>query len=694
MTSTKQALMMARLRVVLLWAVPLLPVAVVRAQESPRVRTDVPVQRVMLFSSGVGYFEHAGRVRDEVATELRFKTSQINDILKSLVIQDQDGGKIGAITYASQDPLEKTLRSFQVDITQNPSLAELLNQLRGARVTVVMPTERISGTVLGVETRYRNEASGQPIATTAVAVLNLLSGASIRSLALPSVSSFSLDDPALQDELRRALLALSQARDQDKKPVTINFSGVGDRRVRIGYVVETPIWKTSYRLLLDKTASRIQGWAIVENQTESDWNGVALSLVSGRPISFSMDLYQPLYATRPVVTQELFEGLRPQVYESGIAERRVREGSGSTSPSRDVSGRGVAGGVSKEPERAMSSLSLNAVVVSNPPLIESVASAARMGELFQYTVNNVSLARQKSAMLPIVADSITAERVSIFNASVLPNHPLNGVRVTNTTGKHLLQGPVTVLDEGGYAGDAQIDNLPPGQQRLLSYGIDLDVRVNAGISSQNSVVLTGRIARGLLFVDQKNVSVREYHVDNRSGKAKVLITEHPITAGASLVGTQKPVETTDSTYRFQSTVAANAVIVLTVREEQVWTQSMSIVSTDLMQLEVFARGDAIPRAVRDAILKVASLKAAISQTDRQIAEQVKQQSDIGQEQIRLRENMKTVVPNSEYYQRLLEKLNAQESVIESLQRVRGDLQLKRESQQREFDAFVSTLEVG
>ena len=692
MTSTKHALRMVCLRVVLAWAAPLFAVSGARAQEPPRVRTDVPVQRVMLFSSGVGYFEHAGRVRDDVATELRFKTSQINDILKSLVIQDQDGGKIGAITYASQDPIEKTLRSFQVDITQNPSIAELLNQLRGARVTVVTPTERVSGTVLGVETRYRSEASGEPIATTAVAVLNLLNGASVRSLALPSVSSFSLDDPALQDELRRALLALSQARDQDKKPVTINFAGVGDRRVRIGYVVETPIWKTSYRLLLDKTASRIQGWAIVENQTESDWNGVALSLVSGRPISFSMDLYQPLYATRPVVTQELFEGLRPQVYESGIDQRRAREG--STSPSRDFSGRGVAGGVAKGPERAMSQMALDAVTVSNLPLVESVASSARMGELFQYTVSNVSLARQKSAMLPIVADSITAERVSIFNASVLPNHPLNGVRVTNTTGKHLLQGPVTVLDEGGYAGDAQIDNLPPGQQRLLSFGIDLDLRVNAGISSRNSVVLTGRIARGLLFVDQKNVSVREYQVDNRSGKAKVLITEHPITAGASLVDTQKPVETTDSTYRFQTTVAANAVTVLKVREEQVWTQSISIVSSDLMQLEAFARGNAIPQTVRDAILKIASLKAAMSQTDRQIAEQVKQQNDIGQEQVRLRENMKTVVQNSEYYQRLLEKLNAQESLIESLQRSRAELQLKREGQQREFDAFVSALEVG
>src|SRR5215475_3492051 len=94
---------------------------------------SVPVTKVMLFSSGVGYFEHAGTVRGDVSTELRFKASQINDILKSLVLQDQDGGRIGVITYPSQDPIGKTLRSFQVDITKNPSLADLLNQLRGAR---------------------------------------------------------------------------------------------------------------------------------------------------------------------------------------------------------------------------------------------------------------------------------------------------------------------------------------------------------------------------------------------------------------------------------------------------------------------------------------------------------------------------------------------------------------------------------
>jgi hypothetical protein len=94
----------------------------------------VPVAQVVLFSSGVGYFEHAGTVQGDAQTELRFKTEQINDILKSLLVQDLDGGKVTTITYPSQDPVERTLASFQVNISGNPPLAELLNQLRGAQV--------------------------------------------------------------------------------------------------------------------------------------------------------------------------------------------------------------------------------------------------------------------------------------------------------------------------------------------------------------------------------------------------------------------------------------------------------------------------------------------------------------------------------------------------------------------------------
>src|SRR5205814_7408886 len=98
--------------------------------------------------------------------------------------------------------------------------------------------------------------------------------------------------------------------------------------VRIGYVVETPIWKTSYRLVLpgegadaagNKDKPKLLGWAIVENQTDNDWSNVQLSLVSGRPISFIQDLYRPLYVPRPVVQPELYASLRPQTYDAGMA---------------------------------------------------------------------------------------------------------------------------------------------------------------------------------------------------------------------------------------------------------------------------------------------------------------------------------------------------------------------------------------
>lgn len=662
--------------------------------------TDIPVTRVVLFSSGVGYFEHAGTVRGTSATELRFKTSQINDILKSLVLQDQDGGRVGAITYPSQDPLAKTLKSFQVDIARNPTLAELLNQLRGAKVTIQAQAEKLTGTVLGVESRRKPVDRGEPVD---VAVLNLLTGATIRSVELPSISNLSLDDPQLQDELTKALASLVQARDQDKKPVTINFTGTGDRRVRIGYVVETPVWKTSYRLLLgDKTAGMLQGWAIVENQTESDWNGASLSLVSGRPISFMMDLYQPLYATRPTVVPELYAGLHPQVYEGAMSAGAERVSMPMGSPAAP----GVAGGTARKigygPDGRPSPLQLNEVVTTSAYAdnldaarsVQSLAETAKMGELFQYTVGNVTLARQKSAMLPIITDSVQLERLSIYNASVLRSNPLNGVLLKNTTGKHLLQGPLTVFDKGGYAGDARIDNVPPGQERLLSYGIDLDMPVNSNVVAQTDAVVTAKIVQGSLMLTRKLVSTREYAADNKTAKDKMLLIEHPIRAGWKLVDTQKPFETTPTLYRFKGAAAANKITTLVVKEEIVQNEMMAVVSVDAGQLAQYSRTGSIPQTVRDAIAKAIQLKQATTDADRQVNVKTQQIAQITAEQNRIRENMKTVASTTQYYERLLAKLNEQESSIESLQREREALIAKRDALSRDLDAYLNGLTVG
>ena len=699
----------------------LLPLGTIGAQGTapPAVRIDLPVKAVTLFSSGVGYFEHAGTVRGDGSAELRFKTVQINDILKSLILQDQDGGKVSAITYPSQDPISKTLRSFQVDITANPTMGSLLTQLRGAKITVQWQAEKFSGTILGVENRQKKGDRDELIETP---VVNIVAGGMIRSIELPAISAFSLDDPQLQDELSRALEALSQARDQDKKSVAISFIGSGQRRVRLGYVVETPVWKTSYRLMMDEKGARLQGWAIVENQTESDWNNVSLSLVSGRPISFIMDLYQPLYSRRPTVVPELFAGLRPQSYQAGITGDQVRNMPADravqiqeivvTAPRNSLVPRdgvatkqGLSVGATGFEEASIAAGGSNAVYgnaqtgtmnvsTRGGSSVESIATTAQLGALFRYAIPNVTLARQKSAMLPIVTDTVGIERLSIYNASVLPRNPLNGVRLKNTTGKHFLQGPVTVLERGAYAGDARIDDVPPGQERLLSYGIDLDLLIDNTKNTTSGSIVTGRVSKGVLIVERRLVTAQDYLVDNKGTKDKTIVIEHPVRAGWKFVDTQKPLEVTSTLYRFERNAVAGKVTVITIKEESVRQESVALLPAGVVQLASYNRYGEIPGSVRDVLSKAIRMKQSIVDLEAQSASRTAQIADIAREQERIRENMKTVEAKSQYYERLLSKLNEQESSIEKLQKERDDLTAKLDSERKALEEYLSGLTMG
>ena len=128
-------------------------------------------------------------------------------------------------------------------------------------------------------------------------------------------------NPVMDSEFKKALETLALSHDTQKKAVSISFAGEGKRQVQVGYVVENPIWKTSYRLVLGTKKEEkpyLQGWAVVENPTDEDWKDVRMALVSGRPISFQMDLYQPLFVNRPVVEPELFASLRPVAYSGGM----------------------------------------------------------------------------------------------------------------------------------------------------------------------------------------------------------------------------------------------------------------------------------------------------------------------------------------------------------------------------------------
>src|SRR5260370_34554595 len=298
------------------------------AQENNRTNSaaQLPIGQIVLFSSGVGYFQREGTVDGNARVDLSFPVQDINDLLKSMVVRDLDGGVVSTVSYDSNAPVEKTLKSFAINLNGNPSFAGILGQARGEKVEVVLQQTNatqpgtMTGTVIGVETQH--QPAGKD-ATVNVELLNLWCADGMRSLKLNEVQRVRFLNPIMDSEFKKALETMTLSHDTQKKAVSLNFLGEGKRQVKVGYVVENPMWKTSYRLVLPKDKEDkpfLQGWAVVENPSDEDWKDCPMALVSGRPVSFPMDLYTPLYVPPPGVEPEVFASLRP-VPHSGDFER-------------------------------------------------------------------------------------------------------------------------------------------------------------------------------------------------------------------------------------------------------------------------------------------------------------------------------------------------------------------------------------
>ncbi len=696
--------------------------------DAPREMTDVPVRRVVLFSSGVGFFQHSGKVTGNAATELRFKTDQINDILKTLVVSDTSAnGQVKSITYGSQNPVARTLKSFQIDISTNPTLAGILNQIRGTKISVSASDEKIEGTVLGVE--EKDHPVGNPGQQQVVkeSFVNLITSEGIRSISLDAVKKLAIEDADLQKELDQALTALAQARDKDKKPVIVNFDGTGERPVTVAYLVETPVWKTSYRLILPDPTSKegnaaLLGWAIVENQTDNDWNNITLDLVGGRPISFIQNLYQPLYVPRPVVAPKTYASLTPQTYDDGVQElaatppanqpvfpggARATGGGGFGGVGGVVAGgggRGGRGGVAPVAASAAPTFDARlaaedaAAPVDYAQGVKSIADAAKVGEMFQYSVKGVSLPRQRSSMIPIITASVPFDRVSIYNRAVLAKNPLLGVRLKNQSGNYLLAGPLTVLDKikradgtiaDSYAGDADVDDVPPGQERLLSYGIDQDVLVDMPPREPVTRLITGSIVKGVLNLKYTDTVEQKYILENRGDNLRHVLIEDPLEYGYELKSPAKALEKTDKVYRFQQDIDPKKTVLFTIIKERPRGERFELLAGDLGTLEIYSTTGEIPQKVKDILKTTADKRKALLDLQRQIQQKQNERNLILQDEATIRANIQAAPSNSKVYQDSVNDLSAKETDRKQTDTDIKSLQTSLDKARADLEAYVS-----
>jgi hypothetical protein len=635
--------------------------------------TILPVRAVTLFSSGVAFVLHEGEVPGgEAETPLTFRTPQVKDILKSLVLLDESGSVQPAV-YPSQDPIERTLASFAVNVAGNVTQADLLRQLRGTVLKVELEGGDVyTGRLIGVEARKKSE------------VLTILTDSGMVAVKLSRCREVSLLDERRDRELREALAVLSGGSDEARRTLTLRFSGEKSRMVRVGYVTEAPLWKVSYRLVLGDGKPYLQGWALVENTTDEDWSGVALSLVSGRPVSFIQDLYQPLYVPRPVVENDLGPTIYPQSHEGAMA--LAESSAGEYEVGADL----VMGMPAPAPTLARSRAR---AAVKSEALSQSVqpqASGESKGELFAYEISTpVTLPRQQAAMIPVVSEGVEGEKLSLYDGDSAPKNPLNAVLLKNKTNLHLKSGPVTLFDDGIYAGDARMEDVPPGDERLLTYAVDLAIEGERIREIQQQRITRLKLRRGVLAVTLTRREESLFRFVSKAEKERVVLLEYPFLHDWRLVTPDTPAERTRERYRFRVSVPAGGKGELRVATERTDATSYQVFHAEIDALMVMADGEAGNPALKSALEEVGSRRRSISELESEANAKIAEVQRIHTEQERIRQNLAAVERGTPLARRYLSELESQEDRLATLG---SEVQRLQESARAASDALRAWLD--
>jgi hypothetical protein len=282
------------------------------------VGAELPVRAVILYKHGVGYFERSGQVLAGDPARLEFKAAEMNDVLKSLTIEEKGGGKVTGLRYDSSEPLAQKLAEFPFQLGAGRPLSAALDQLKGARVELKMGSQTVAGAIVGGRLIPGDEKRAQQEQVTL-----LDDSGDLRNVDLTAVAAVRFTDPKLQAQFKDYLAALVNSRAKEKRSVYIDSTGSQPREIVASYMIPTPVWKSSYRLIFATGAQpTLEGWAIVDNTTGEDWSNVQLSLVSGRPISFISLLYEPRYVQRQVAELPEDSAARPVIHSGEIAEEK------------------------------------------------------------------------------------------------------------------------------------------------------------------------------------------------------------------------------------------------------------------------------------------------------------------------------------------------------------------------------------
>ena len=650
---------------------------------------ELPVRTVVLYKHGVGYFERAGNLAAGESAKLDFKASEMNDVLKSLTVNDQ-GGKVTGVRYDSNIPLNQKLSEFPFVINNGEPLSAVLDQLKGARIEMQFGPQKTSGAIVSARLIAANKDHAEREQLTL-----LMDSGELRNVDLSAATAIRFPDPKLQLQFRDYLAAVTGARSKDKRSVYIDSTDSKSRDVRATYIMPMPAWKSSYRLLFDQSGQQpvLEGWAIVDNTTDDDWTSVRLTLVSGKPVSFISELYDPRYIDRKTADLPEDQSIGPVIHSGAMTPAAEAKASLLYQPNAGfarVGGNagGVVGGI-------VGGLPSAPPPPAAPSSIAPAGIAREIADLFEYNLPNpVTVKKNESAMLPFLQQKITARKLIIYSDSSRPN-PMSAAEVSNTTGRTLDGGPITVYDSGAYAGEALVETVKNGDKRFISYGVDLGVRITTNFNSRTDNVVELHAHDGMLISRSAMVQKKTYSVHNADARAKTLIIEHPVRPGYSLIDTAKPAETARDVYRFELKLPASGSLEFPVTDEHVYDQQTAVSSLNPPVLLTYVRNKNISDAARRQLQQLADIKTRIADAESESRRLDTEIRNVSNDEERARQNIASlsqVSGQQQLVQEYARKLADAEGQIASLGARRKQIDDQRATLQTQLNGAIEKLD--
>jgi signal transduction histidine kinase len=563
---------------------------------------QLPIRSLTIYKQGIGYFRRRGTIDDNTVA-LVVPRDSLNDVLKSLDIIVHAGGPLQSVDYETPADKARQLADLPVKLAERAGLADLLVSLRGSTVSVQHgDSERTEGRVVGVEAGLTN--SEQP------PVLVLQRESDLHIIPLPDLRGLTLHDERAAQDLQ-FFLDVSRT-EQTRTTLTVRLAP-GSHELELGYSAPSPTWRVSYRLTSDGNGqANLAGWGIFDNALDEDLDNVELTLISGRPVSFTYELAETRIPSRPQVADD------PGVLDQVAGDRRTAEAISTLSHElrspltsirgyADLLGRDAVGPLSEQQRSFVNVIKENAnrlidqlnslfdlvrirdrdtpnlpgylyrsgplgdLKVSSSYFLPVQVGNAEQSSLTYRAPTPISARRGQAALVPIIDAQMAYEELCVYNGAKMSNHPLLVWKLHNTSGVALEQGPITVTAAGRYLGEGLVRFTGVDDEIQLPYALEFGILVSEEREhlprTLQGVVFNGE--RQHAEVSWYHRSRTRYQLTSNVRRDIVVLIEHRDPQRGEYFEMPAPTDAREGHTRWSVTVQAGESTVLEVQEREI-----------------------------------------------------------------------------------------------------------------------------